>query len=201
MHDGCCCRAGALDALLLPQRQHIGAPPMPQRQHAGDLPLAQYFDAVLLPQRNSAEPRDAALQAAVSTARLAQLLLISAPEICDETTSPLPTNQKGSPQMVLSRQKASALYDAIQWQLYTPWVCQPYCLNPADHSQGRFPRVPFSSSHSWLQYIPTSMALAGKEAAEAVDEARESVLPDCPWWPWYFNTELTPHLRSLRYYL
>jgi hypothetical protein len=39
------------------------------------------------------------------------------------------------------------------------------------------------------------MALAGKAAAEAVDEAREAVLPD---WLWYsFNHELHLHVRCI----
>lgn len=64
VHDGWCCRAGALDALLLPQRQH------------------------------SAGPRDRALHAAVSTARLAQLLLTLMEEVPEELVMSLPPNEK-----------------------------------------------------------------------------------------------------------
>lgn len=145
------CHAGALDALLLPQRQH------------------------------SAAPRDQALQAATSTARLAQLLVTLLQEAPQEPSFSLPKDPVW-PKMMLSSWPPTLeehnLRKLMMWPQYTRWVCQPYHLNLADHSKGRFPYEEADNDFRWLDHLPSSMVLAGREAAWAVNEWSDGWLDD-----------------------
>jgi hypothetical protein len=76
---------------------------------------------------------------------------------------------------------------------------KPYCLNPADHSQGRFPYAATSGHCSWLEHIPTRMALAGMAAAEAVNDSLTYLRyedEDSGYWssrPWAMAPLTTSH--------
>lgn len=95
--------------------------------------------------------------AAISTGRLAQLLLTllqEPPE--DEGSGPL--QKRG--------------IRRLKWQHYSPWVCTPYPLNPADHPRGRFPRWAKRAgglappTYNWHMYLPCDMMQAGWEVAD-----------------------------------